>query len=304
MFAGRWQASFEPARKIGESVVSQAIPVASSAPLSISLLSNISYQPTWMVAFLDVLGWRELVKQSLEDPTLCSKMAFSVGLPALARSYPITEERVQAGENPLLIQFSDSIVIASNVANYLLTGDPFPVESLFALLDNICKSFLLNGLFVRGGISYGELFCSHDFNIVFGPALTEAYDVENKKSIYPRVVIHAKAKQLLATLPTNFHRRLIETADDGELYFNLLQIEPFWARENSVKEQQNFLNSLRPHLSRNLQESSHNWHVMQKYIWFAQYFNKSAQKCGVQEVEIGERPVCPLCDCPEQSCIM
>jgi len=43
------------------------------------------------------------------------------------------------------------------------------------------------GVFVRRGISIGPLY--HDTNVVFGPALVEAYKLESRIAKFPRILV-------------------------------------------------------------------------------------------------------------------
>ena len=46
------------------------------------------------------------------------------------------------------------------------------------------------GILLRGGITVGQL--CHKDNIVYGPAMVEAYELESKSAIYPRVIVSEK----------------------------------------------------------------------------------------------------------------
>lgn len=46
----------------------------------------------------------------------------------------------------------------------------------------ICK-----GILFRGAVVIGDLY--NDKIIIFGPAMLEAYELESKKAIYPRIII-------------------------------------------------------------------------------------------------------------------
>ncbi|WP_415915427.1 hypothetical protein [Pseudomonas amygdali] len=55
--------------------------------------------------------------------------------------------------------------------------------------------FLENGLLIRGGIAYNKHFEST--HITYSHALTDAYNLESSKSIFPRILIH---KSVIAKL--------------------------------------------------------------------------------------------------------
>ena len=130
------------------------------------------------VAFLDVLGWREATKRSVEDNALLARM-----VEAVATSY--TPDLIGGSFHPppnypQVSQFSDSIVISVSGSG------PSERDSFFDKVTDFCILMLQNGFFVRGGISDGQMF--HRGNIAIGPALVEAIDLE-KKATWPQVIL-------------------------------------------------------------------------------------------------------------------
>lgn len=53
-----------------------------------------------------------------------------------------------------------------------------------------CDLLLATGLLLRGGITSGDMYVQDD--IIFGPALTEAYLLEEKNAKVPRIIIRKK----------------------------------------------------------------------------------------------------------------
>lgn len=43
---------------------------------------------------------------------------------------------------------------------------------------------------IRGGISYGDFYIEEEKDIIFGPALTQAYLLEEKSAKYPRIIVN------------------------------------------------------------------------------------------------------------------
>lgn len=77
--------------------------------------------------------------------------------------------------------FSDSIIVS------------YPIERMYALLfelRQIIQVLSSCGYLVRGGVSFGKLY--HTEKIVVGPAMIEAYDLENKVAKTPRVILNQK----------------------------------------------------------------------------------------------------------------
>src|SRR5690606_15541083 len=58
---------------------------------------------------------------------------------------------------------------------------------IFDLLSYIQFEFIKNDIFIKGAISYSNLYM--DNNIVIGQALIDAYQLEEKSAIFPRVIL-------------------------------------------------------------------------------------------------------------------
>jgi hypothetical protein len=130
------------------------------------------------VAFIDILGFKEMVNISPQD--LSQFHAIFDALQVM-KSMKGFVEGANSSLKPQVSLFSDNIVIS-----YLENNE----DSMYNLiLDCIFLyiSLLIHGIFVRGGISKGQLY--HDDKFVVGPALIRAYEIESKYSIYPRIVV-------------------------------------------------------------------------------------------------------------------
>ena len=101
------------------------------------------------------------------------------------------------------------------------------IEEAFLALIGTCltlQSSLLyrdNPILVRGEIAKGPLFV--DDRIIFGKGLSDAYQIENGVSIYPRIVFN---KELLHYVKTNnqnskrqFWEGMMLKLDEDELLF-------------------------------------------------------------------------------------
>jgi hypothetical protein len=172
-----------------------------------------------------------------------------------------------------ITQFSDSIVVS-----FQLTDKNAFIE----LLDDIMKivvNFVLKGYLVRGGITYGKLL--HQNNIVFGPAMIAAYELESKIAIYPRIIFD---KELVEELIRNDDYALkrifkdeIESSNfwkedfDGKYYLNYLKGSKIYMDELYYYD--SFLPSLRNFITTALRNRS-NQSVRAKYGWLRTKFNE------------------------------
>lgn len=143
-----------------------------------------------IVCFMDILGFSELINQYEYDIT-------STLLQDIQESFSLAKEQLlenssfdQEAVKHLKYQtFSDNICIS---IPYFDNQDDFLAN--FNLLSVYTRGFQLlmmsKGIYMRGGISTGSYYA--DNNIIFSKGLVNAYLLESKKAIYPRVIIDSK----------------------------------------------------------------------------------------------------------------
>lgn len=129
-----------------------------------------------VVAFFDILGWRSKVISAGSDPAKIAKLHNILLLFSLLRS----NEESNAIPAQLATSFSDNVVISTTLKQEFVH---------FALIQAAAAQLFAaaEGFFVRGGITVGQIF--HDRNVVFGPALNRAYELESRHSKYPRLTV-------------------------------------------------------------------------------------------------------------------
>lgn len=165
-----------------------------------SILCEMEYEERLCV-FIDILGWKEATntlsagdlfkifqpfvevskehqfhKGFIEDAKNNQKEIMGNWIKTLIKGrkalIPTHYNQVQ------LTIFSDTLVL-SKPASW--TG------RIYNNLPFIIRGFLEQGFIIRGGISLGRLY--HKDNIIFGPALIEAYEIEHAQAIFPRIII-------------------------------------------------------------------------------------------------------------------
>ena len=85
--------------------------------------------------------------------------------------------------------FTDNFVIGFPVNN---DGET-EFGEIFDVLSYIQFQFIKNGIFIKGAISYSNLYM--DKNIVIGKALIDAYQLEEKFSVYPRIILSKEVSE-------------------------------------------------------------------------------------------------------------
>jgi len=253
------------------------------------------------IAFIDILGFSSFVRKTQMDKTLIPTLCEALRIVGGKFSDRVEGFREQ-GENKLLSQdfyekvrkyptvvFSDSIV---------LTGDN-NLNGLFVLFLNvsaIALNLLKLRLFVRGGITIGPTY--HDGSVIFGPALINAYEIENGLAIYPRIVVSdAVIKRINSPNHDEYACRIDEVCRsllrhdfDGLYYLNFLsgELMGHWMMgldENRRREElEGFRALIEEHLNKQMNVDLR-LHV--KFRWFASYFNAVT---GVDE-DLGISPI-------------
>ncbi len=133
-----------------------------------------------IVCFIDILGFKSMVEvQYLEAPVklyeILSKIRMAI------RDWERTA--IASNIDLQITQFSDSIIFS-----FIPTGHYFMTLHFF---KELCIAMIGDNVVFRGGITYGKIF--HDKEFVFGPAMNEAYRLENEQAKFPRIIIDDKA---------------------------------------------------------------------------------------------------------------
>ncbi|WP_209235853.1 hypothetical protein [Xanthomonas arboricola] len=156
-----------------------------------------------ITVFLDLLGFKDHIDQSISDPHYPQKI-----LRAFQTIYKhVADEGDLSGRQ--IAQFSDCVVVS------------YKENQSSAVFDLIITILLLQvelasqGFLVRGAVTVGPLF--HDKSLVFGPALVEAYRLESSVAKHPRIIVDPKIVTIARNNPAPHHK-----ADDEEHYVNAL----------------------------------------------------------------------------------
>lgn len=200
-----------------------------------------------LVCFIDILGFKEATKEAQDNPRVLtalydalSELEGSNLVSHLHESVPVlTGDRnftnaldagliteIQKTWPLVATQFSDSFVISCSTSN---TGSSLLLIRAIDFLQNIFFKHL--GMLMRGGISKGPLI-HRQGGPLFGPAMNEAYVLESKKAIYPRIVFSSDASIYLKKLWGEGSSPFF-TAFDGHIAMDLVSCLAFKAHENS-----------------------------------------------------------------------
>jgi hypothetical protein len=164
---------------------------------------------SYIVAFIDILGFASMVAHDCETPNGEQKFIESL------YECHIETKNLKADHPDLqLIQFSDSVVFSL----------PYSIENYVSLIRMIADyqyNLLSRGILCRGGVSYGKHFSTEDF--LFSNGMIDAYRLESQVAITPRVIV---SRELLGLVnPDIGHDSMILPVvleNDGLYFINYL----------------------------------------------------------------------------------
>ena len=187
--------------------------------------SPIEYEER-ITAFVDILGFKDFLNKTSTTPAIIFDLLSrqkSVASDNIDIASDDTEFRIQS--------FSDNIVIS--VKN---TSDAF--SELVCYLIELFLYSLDSGLFIRGGIDVANLYQNEEQNVVFGPGLVQAYDLERLYADFPRIILSKKIVSNISewrsdTSATAFHSSkdnfnsfcecYVRQAKDGPFFINVMR---------------------------------------------------------------------------------
>lgn len=204
--------------------------------------------PTKIVAFVDVLGFKELI--SKKDVESIEKYFTYVG------------EQLKIGFKSYEIDFfliSDALVIYSK----------YDEAHLVALIDKIAHlqaRLLTIKILVRGSISFGDLYVDKSKNIIVGQGLVNAYLLE-QRAYYPRVILdreflkESTFRTILRNSPTKCLLNLSEfdSKGTGFMYVDYAQV----VSKFKQFQQNNRLNIICDFIEENIYSNQ----FFEKYNW-------------------------------------
>ncbi|CAG7611045.1 hypothetical protein PAESOLCIP111_01324 [Paenibacillus solanacearum] len=221
-----------------------------------------------VVVFIDILGFREHIKKSVNDAEYFVKLRDTLNIISELKDESDDETRRQ------ITVFSDSIVISYPVQ---LPGAVFG-----CLLDvvHIQLEMMRMGILMRGGIAVGQL--CHNDNIVYGPAMVEAYELESKAAIYPRVIVSPKVFEAALQNPENTPEEDLEYIDglrlkdwDGNWYVDFLR------QRQEVDYEIDYYRALltiKSVIISEIEKNQQKADVLMKYQWLKNYYNEVAEE--------------------------
>lgn len=219
----------------------------------------------YVVAFIDILGATNAIsKQPDESLDLIHKI-YDNAIETFAQF------KNDDFDTPQIKIFSDNIVIAVRYdSNHSKKDAAISVAVMSAALQ---ANFLAHGWLTRGGISSGKFFI--DDVMVWGPALVDAYKLENSVAYFPRIVVNPELATecnwtLIADRTNNFASTfgIFHRDNDG-----MIRVEYIVAEfDNPVRAI--FNNYKNGFIEKQLSEHKGNTKICQKWLWIKHYIEE------------------------------
>lgn len=193
----------------------------------------------FIVAFVDILGFSNMVKSD------CENKSDSIKYFEVLRE--INKETQKIGDCNIT-QFSDSVIFSLPLSqdNYI---------KMIEILAEYQRKLLYHNIICRGAVAYGKHYKEDDF--MFSQALIEAYQLESKDAIYPRIII---SKNLLEYFkPTIQNPPYLVQEKDGFYFVDYLSTA---SKELSLKCLEEFNRSMH----------TQSLIVKEKYYWLYKYW--------------------------------
>jgi hypothetical protein len=238
------------------------------------------------VAFLDILGWKDLVQHSVAEPRAMNEISMAVGW--------IFSLQDTLGHSDLFAttQFSDSVVISVSLKPRSDRINPF--FQLYSCCCCLSRLLMRRGIFLRGGVTDGLMY--HSGSIAFGPALTAAYELESKFAVTPRIVTPSRSSgeprfQFNRDPRTGFQVNFWRKDKRDNMHFL-----DFLASFSGVPECDLIIPG-HPEISTRLDELANpirtalihqhdSERILAKYRWLAEYYNEVARQFGRAPLEL------------------
>ena len=215
----------------------------------------------YYVAFLDILGFKNLVN----SPDYSCEEIMNIYDVVQYRYETFFANDADINGNIKMKIMSDSVCL------YIRTDFP---DSLFYLIAYCtafqCDLFGTKGLLLRGGITSGAMYAKDD--VIFGPALTEAYLLEEKNAKVPRIIIRKKTIDEGMNGMDEDNAKLLWKAlfrDDDSFY----TLNYFWFLALAKDKNNEVLNHVNTIISNQL-DTTIDDSIRQKYLYVEKNLNR------------------------------
>ncbi len=236
-----------------------------------------------IVAFIDILGFKSLLNDTLDKDGNDKEEEIDSVISAYNAIREIWDLDcvpqyldVKIAETKKISIFSDCLVVSFAIEQ------PGGFFSTLLEIKMLIMRLISRKILCRGAVSIGKFI--HTDNYLFGPALVEAYTLESKAAMYPRVILDHTVIEAGAqnrnqdhdfTEEKKYVQSLLEQDSDGMFY-----IDYFFKAQNELDDPEydfpDYIENLADVIRKGLMGSSHHSKadIRVKYSWMRERFNK------------------------------
>lgn len=174
-----------------------------------------------IVLFLDILGFKKIIEETeIKGQENVDQTEFLIEtIKEMKEAVNLTSTETTKN----VTQFSDSIVVS------FAENDQKEIPRLFFDLQRLIAKLLARGILCRGAISYGKLY--HKNDLVFGPALVDAYETESQAALYPRIILDQSVIDVMKynySLENKHNYRKVRFDSDVQTYLKIDSDDKFY----------------------------------------------------------------------------
>lgn len=241
-----------------------------------------------VTAFIDILGFKELLSGTVDGknndvPENIDKIFESYQ--TIRDVWNLNEQDSTIGKrvsraSKMITTFSDCLVISFKTEE--------KSEVFYTLLEIkwMIMRLIYKGILCRGAITHGKLI--HTDEVLFGPALAEAYILESRAALYPRVILHKdiidiggknRANRHSSEMEREYVESLLEKDSDGMYYIDYFAKA---AEElgDPLYDFPEYLGKIGDNIRKGLMGSSsvYKSDIKVKYRWMKERYNHAIEK--------------------------
>jgi len=259
------------------------------------MISDTNYKyDDCFVAFLDILGFSERISQTINDNNLLETLINTLKINRYFTQ--VGGKQVQNENEKRIIEtrsyfFSDSFV-------FIMKAKKEDLPHLFLIIRYLQDRLWESNLCLRGALNLGKMYwAKKDENILLGPAMIAAYNLESVNAIYPRIIISEELKEFINSenikawpIAKNSKRlnEFIIKDKDGLHFFDILNSEIIRKKEEKIipnnskfsiswsDDMDDSFNCVLENVKKTTQQeiTNKNEKIKQKYEWLKSYLEK------------------------------
>lgn len=246
------------------------------------------------VAFVDILGFREIVAGMKRDPSraqfirdvLKTVQKQERRISRERRNLHRMEQRRHPHRGSLHSPSGTEMTAFSDC--YVFSGKSESGWEVLAAVQALAALMLYKGILVRGGVVRGKAY--HDGRVIFGPAVIGAYELELTAK-YPRILVEDHIVRSLWWLYAE--DQLFLRDFDGSWFVNpfrrgVSQWSALLPELKANQAERDFLTSVRRHLVRllsaEMRSRKRSWDRIAKLRWLSARFNDALASKPIPQI--------------------